>query len=98
VRAVVNCRVCDLATVLYLIEVTICNCSINPLTNPNPVYSHSRTRIIVIMGGVWIANWIYSTLTDPSLQAIITVSLIHTRYSSLLHTSQPVVSSPVFAW
>jgi hypothetical protein len=29
-----------LATVLYLAVVTTCECSINPITNPNPVYSH----------------------------------------------------------
>jgi hypothetical protein len=43
VRVVVNCRVCELATALYLLVVTICKCSINPITDPNPVYSHSIT-------------------------------------------------------
>jgi hypothetical protein len=43
-------------------------------------------------------NWIYWTITDPWMQVIITVSLIHTLYSSLEHTlksSQPAVSSPI---
>jgi hypothetical protein len=35
VRAVVNCRVRKLATALQLLVVTICKCSINPITNPN---------------------------------------------------------------
>jgi hypothetical protein len=46
-----------------------------------------------------MGNWIYWTLTDPWLQAIITVSLIHTLYSSLGHTlksSQFAMSSPDF--
>jgi hypothetical protein len=41
-------------------------------------------------------NWIYLTLTAPWLQVIITVSVIHTLYSSLEHilkSSQPHVSS-----
>jgi hypothetical protein len=45
VRAVVNCRVCELTIVLQLLVVTICKWSINPVTNPNPVYSHSTTPI-----------------------------------------------------
>jgi hypothetical protein len=43
VRAVGNCRVYELAIELYLRVLTICKCSINPITNPNPVYSHSYT-------------------------------------------------------
>jgi hypothetical protein len=43
VRAVVNCRVFELAIALYLHVVTICKCSVCPITNPNPVYSHSYT-------------------------------------------------------
>jgi hypothetical protein len=49
--------------------------------------------------GVWIGSSICWTLTDPWLQVIKTVSLIHTLYSSLeqtLKSSQPAVSSPVF--
>jgi hypothetical protein len=55
VRAVVNCRVCELAITLQLCVVMICMCSINPITNPNPVCSHSYrwqyfhlTKIIVL--------------------------------------------------
>jgi hypothetical protein len=44
----------------------------------------SRDRVNI--DGVWIANWIYWTLTDPWLQVIITVSLIHTLYTALVHT------------
>jgi hypothetical protein len=40
VCAVVNCRVRELAIALYLLVVTICKCSVNPITNPNPVCSH----------------------------------------------------------
>jgi hypothetical protein len=57
-----------------------------------PQYCH------VTIYGVWIGNWIYWTLTDL-WQVIISVSLIHTLYSSLEHTlksSKPAVSSPVF--
>jgi hypothetical protein len=53
----------------------------------------------VTTDGVWIGNWIYWTLTDLSLQVIITVSLIHRLHSSLEHalkSSQPAVSPPVF--
>jgi hypothetical protein len=35
VRAVVNCRVCEL--------ITFCKCSMNPITNPISFYSHSYT-------------------------------------------------------
>jgi hypothetical protein len=41
VRAVVNCRVCELALALQLLVVMIGKCSVSPITNPNPVYSHS---------------------------------------------------------
>jgi hypothetical protein len=41
VRAVVNCKECELAIALELVEVTISKCSINPSANPNTVYSHS---------------------------------------------------------
>jgi hypothetical protein len=43
VRAVVNCIVCELAIALQLLVVTICKCSINAITNPNPGCSHSYT-------------------------------------------------------
>jgi hypothetical protein len=36
----VNWGVCELAIALQLHVVTICKCSINPITNPNQVYSH----------------------------------------------------------
>jgi hypothetical protein len=35
-RAVVNCRVCELETALQLFVVTICKCLVNPITNSNP--------------------------------------------------------------
>jgi hypothetical protein len=38
-RAVVNCRVCELAIALQLLVVTIHKRSINPIANPNPVCS-----------------------------------------------------------
>jgi hypothetical protein len=41
VRAVVNGRVQELAIALQLLVVTFCKSSINLITNPNPVYSHS---------------------------------------------------------
>jgi hypothetical protein len=44
VRALVNCRVCELALVLLLSVVTFCKSSINPVSNPNTVYSHTHTR------------------------------------------------------
>jgi hypothetical protein len=37
----VKCRVCELAMVLQLHVVTICKWSINPITNPNHIYSHT---------------------------------------------------------
>jgi hypothetical protein len=40
---VVNCRLCELPIALELLVVTICKTSINPITNPNPVISHSYT-------------------------------------------------------
>jgi hypothetical protein len=41
VRAVGNCGVCELTMELQLRVVTVRNCWINPVTNSNPVYSHS---------------------------------------------------------
>jgi hypothetical protein len=43
VCAVVNYRVCEFAIALQLLVFKICKCSINPLTNQNPIYSHSYT-------------------------------------------------------
>jgi NADH:ubiquinone oxidoreductase subunit H len=40
VRAVVNCRAYELLITLQLLVVTICKGSTNPITNPDPVYSH----------------------------------------------------------
>jgi hypothetical protein len=50
VHAAVNCRGCELVIVLQLLAVTICKWSINPITNPNTVYSytHVRDNIIVL--------------------------------------------------
>jgi hypothetical protein len=47
VRAVVNCRVCELATALWLLLVTFCKSSVNPITNPNPSrVTHTRDSIM----------------------------------------------------
>jgi hypothetical protein len=56
VRAVVNCRVCELAIVLELLVFTICKCSINPITNPNSIYSQtlSRDNIVVDPSGLQV--------------------------------------------
>jgi hypothetical protein len=53
VHAVVNCRVCELVIAPYLLVITICKCSINPIINPNPVYSHS---ICVTIFNVWFED------------------------------------------
>jgi hypothetical protein len=42
-KPVVNCRMCELAIALWLLVVTIWKCSINSITNPNPVYIHCNT-------------------------------------------------------
>jgi hypothetical protein len=44
VRAVVNCRVCELAIALWLLVVTTCKCSINPIASQNPIDNHSYMR------------------------------------------------------
>jgi hypothetical protein len=41
VRAVMNCRVCELAIALYLLVVTICKCSISAVTYRNRVCGRS---------------------------------------------------------
>jgi hypothetical protein len=43
VRAVVDCRLCELAIALELLRVAIFKSSINPITSPNHVYNHSNT-------------------------------------------------------
>jgi hypothetical protein len=42
-RPLVNCIKCELAIALEIFLLTICKCSINPITNTNPVYSPSIT-------------------------------------------------------
>jgi hypothetical protein len=37
----VLCRVCELTIALQLLVVAISKCSINPITDRNPVYSHT---------------------------------------------------------
>jgi hypothetical protein len=48
---------CELAIALSSLVVTIFKCSINPITNPNPRYSHSITRECIMNwkrnGGSW---------------------------------------------
>jgi hypothetical protein len=46
-RAVVICKMWKLAIVLQLLIVTICKLSINPISNPNPIYGHSYIGICV---------------------------------------------------
>jgi hypothetical protein len=36
----------ELAIALQLLAVTICKCSINPITNPNYIYSHAYVTIL----------------------------------------------------
>jgi hypothetical protein len=43
VRAVVNCRLCELKIALQLLVVTFCNCIIQPIIDPNPVYNYSNS-------------------------------------------------------
>jgi hypothetical protein len=46
VRAVVNCRVCELAIELLFLVVTICKCSINPITDQIlSVVTHTRDNM-----------------------------------------------------
>jgi hypothetical protein len=47
----VKCRECELVKVLKLFA---CKCSINPITNPNPVYSHSiHIKILPVFINWW---------------------------------------------
>jgi hypothetical protein len=51
VHAVVDCRVCELAVALELIVVTLCKSLINPITNPNPIFSHKLvTKFNICLG------------------------------------------------
>jgi hypothetical protein len=47
VRAVVNHIVCELAIALELLVFTFCKISINPITNPNPIYSQYHVTILM---------------------------------------------------
>jgi hypothetical protein len=40
----------ELMTALYSLEVTIYRCSVNPITNPNPVSSHYHVTVWVFAG------------------------------------------------
>jgi hypothetical protein len=44
VRAAVNYRMCELALALELFVIAFCKSSINPIINPNPIYSHTNKR------------------------------------------------------
>jgi hypothetical protein len=48
VPAVVSCRVRELAIALYLLVVTFSKCSVNLVTNPKPVCSHTSRDSIVL--------------------------------------------------
>jgi hypothetical protein len=40
VRATVNCKLCELVKRLQLLLKSSCKSSINPVTTPNPMFSH----------------------------------------------------------
>jgi hypothetical protein len=42
IHAIVNCRVCEIVIVLWLLVVTNCKYSTKPITNPYIIYSHSN--------------------------------------------------------
>jgi hypothetical protein len=54
------------------------------------------SRVGITIDWIGIGNWIFLTLTDPRIQVIIAVSLIHTLYSSLEHTHLKSSQSAVF--
>jgi hypothetical protein len=43
VREIVNCKECEIRIALQLILVTICKCSINQVTNRNPISGQCDT-------------------------------------------------------
>jgi hypothetical protein len=47
VRAKVKCKVCELAIALWLLVIPNIKSAINPITNPNPVYSRTVLRDII---------------------------------------------------
>jgi hypothetical protein len=60
--SVVRRRAHELARALQLLVVTICKCAINPVTNRNPVYSHSYT---------WQYSWeAYNRSTSQKFPAL----------------------------
>jgi hypothetical protein len=42
VRAVLKIKMCESAIALQLYVIQSCRCAINPITNPNPAYSHAN--------------------------------------------------------
>jgi hypothetical protein len=56
----VICRVRKPVRLLQLLVVTICKCSINPITNPNPIYSHTHDHIKMDLRATGLADvdWI----------------------------------------
>jgi hypothetical protein len=57
VRAVVNCRVHELAIALQLLVLTTCKWSKNTITNANPIYNYTHSYmwqlVSEVMGMVW---------------------------------------------
>jgi hypothetical protein len=47
-KALMCAGACSSVRLSWLFVVTFCKCSINPITNPNPVYSHSKIVEIYI--------------------------------------------------
>jgi hypothetical protein len=58
VCAVVNCRLLELAIALQLLVITTCKCSINPVANPNSVYSYS-VHVTICLSPISAQNFAY---------------------------------------
>jgi hypothetical protein len=57
----------ELAIALYELIFTICKCSINPITNPNPDQSHTLSRGTIILH-------ILSIFSNPAFKIFLSVS------------------------
>jgi hypothetical protein len=76
-------------TVLYLVVVTICKWLINPITNPNPVFSHWNTWQYIIFFRNYV-SFIYSLIMTMKWIHVITfyaLTCFLMRQSSVIQVS-----------
>jgi hypothetical protein len=61
---------------LLLFVATICKCSINPVTNKNPIYNQSLIHMIILILPLFISKWSPEHLLSLPLQSKFLVKVL----------------------